>query len=481
MAGMHPVVGFDLDLTLIDSADGIVRTMLETARRMGRSVEPDDVRRQIGYPLPETTALLFGADLAEDAAAIYRSLYPEHGVPGTTLLAGVTESLAAVRSHGGRVVVVSAKAPPLVKALLEAHGLEVDAIVGDAFGEDKGVAIVQHGVHVFVGDHPGDMVGGVSGGATAVGVTTGSHGEEALRSAGAHLVLDSLVGFPAWLDGFVLDRRIDALAAGLRELSSVAVAFSGGADSAFLLAAAARVLGPENVLAVTAVSPSLPRRELLAAGEFAASLGVRHVRPRTDELSRTGYRDNDGDRCYFCKAELMDVVAPLAEREGIGHVATGTNADDAVAGFRPGIRAAAERGAVTPLQDAGLTKAQIREASRRWGLVTADKPAAACLSSRIAYGVPITPEGLARVDRAEAALRDALVAAGLDVENLRVRDLGDDRARIEVDRAIVDRVAALNAAHDAVRTAGFTAVDVDPGGFRSGSMNELLPDPTRFR
>jgi uncharacterized protein len=266
----------------------------------------------------------------------------------------------------------------------------------------------------------------------------------------------------------------------LRELSSVAVAFSGGADSAFLLAAAARELGPDNVLAVTAVSPSLPRRELLAAGDFAAELGVRHLRPRTDELSRDGYRANDGDRCYFCKAELMDVVALLAEREGYAHVATGTNADDAVAGFRPGIRAAAERGAVTPLRDAALTKAQIREASRRFGLVTADKPAAACLSSRIAYGVPITPEGLARVDRAESGLRDVLSAAGLAVNDLRVRDLGDDRARVEVDRSIVEPVTALPSALDAVREAGFEHVEVDPDGFRSGSMNELLPDPSRF-
>src|SRR3712207_6781149 len=121
-------------------------------------------------------------------------------------------------------------------------------------------------------------------------------------------------------------------------------------------------------------------------------------------------------------------------------VATGTNADDAVAGFRPGMRAAAERGAVTPLRDAGLTKAQIRTVSRRWGLVTADKPAAACLSSRVAYGIRITPERLARVERAEVSLRTALAAEGLTVHNLRVRDLGD-RARVEVDADLVDALA----------------------------------------
>ncbi len=147
-------------------------------------------------------------------------------------------------------------------------------------------------------------------------------------------------------------------------------------------------------------------------------------------MEREGYRANGGDRCFFCKAELIDVLTPLAEARGIGTVATGTNADDAVAGFRPGIRAADERGAVAPLRDAGLTKAQIREASHRWGLPTWDKPAAACLSSRVAYGVEVTPHRLARVERAEAAVRDLLAADGL--ANLRVRDLGD-RASVEVD------------------------------------------------
>ena len=185
------------------------------------------------------------------------------------------------------------------------------------------------------------------------------------------------------------------------------VAFSGGADSAFLLAAAARVLGPDNVVAATAVSGSLPSAELAAARDFAAGLGVRHVTPDTHELEREGYAANAGDRCYFCKAELLDVVRPLAERHGHTHVATGTNADDAVAGFRPGIRAAAERGAVTPLRDAGLTKAQVRAASRRLGLPTWDKPAAACLSSRIAYGVDDHPgpAGAGRPGRVGAARR----------------------------------------------------------------------------
>jgi len=174
-------------------------------------------------------------------------------------------------------------------------------------------------------------------------------------------------------------------------------------------------------------------------------------------------------------------VTPLAAELGLPHVVTGTNADDAVAGFRPGIRAAAERGALTPLLDAGFTKAQVRAASLRWSLATWEKPAAACLSSRIAYGVRITPAGLARVERAESALRAALDSAGLPVRNLRVRDLGGT-ARVEVDAALVPELAArpeLLATVAAV--ADFDEVVVDPRGFRSGAMNEMLTDPARRR
>lgn len=278
-------------------------------------------------------------------------------------------------------------------------------------------------------------------------------------------------------DPFLAD-RLQALDGQLRELGSVLVAFSGGADSAFLLAAALRALGSERVAAATAVSPSLPQVERAAAATFSAGLGVRHVFVDTHEMDRTGYRANAGDRCYFCKAELLDVVGPVAERLGLAHVATGTNADDAIAGFRPGIRAAHERGAATPLRDAELTKAQVRAASREWGLVTADKPAAACLSSRIAYGIAITPHRLARVEAAEAGLRTALAGAGLAVQDLRVRDLGDV-ARVEVDAA---QVATLASRPDLLAAVtGFERVEVDPRGFRSGSMNELLAEPTTQR
>jgi len=270
-------------------------------------------------------------------------------------------------------------------------------------------------------------------------------------------------------------RRLDQV---LRGLGSMLVAFSGGADSAFLLAAAVRAVGADNVVAATAISPSLPASELAAASRFANRLGVRHVTPATNELARDGYRANGGDRCFFCKAELLDVLAPIADDLGVAHIATGTNADDARAGFRPGIRAAAERGAFTPLKDADLTKAQVREASRQWGLPTWDKPAAACLSSRIAYGVEVTSARLARVERAETALRHRLAEAGIAVRDLRIRDLGEE-ARVEVDRGAVPDVADRPEILAAVE--GFQRVELDPRGFRSGSMNERLAEAERWR
>ena len=268
-----------------------------------------------------------------------------------------------------------------------------------------------------------------------------------------------------------LRERLAGLDDRLRDLDSVMVAFSGGADSAFLLAAAVRALGPARVVAATAVSASLPATELAQAKDFARDLGVRHYTPATDEMSRPGYATNGPSRCFHCKAELLDVLTPLADEIEIGTVATGTNADDIRAGFRPGIQAAAQAGAVTPLSDAGLTKEQVREASRAWGLVTADKPAAACLSSRVAYGIEISRDRLGRIERAERDLRASMIQAGLGVRNLRVRDLGD-RARVEVDPDLVDALLARTDLLESI--ADFDAVEVDRRGFRSGSMNDVL-------
>jgi pyridinium-3,5-biscarboxylic acid mononucleotide sulfurtransferase len=270
----------------------------------------------------------------------------------------------------------------------------------------------------------------------------------------------------------------ERLVAELAGYGRTLVAYSGGVDSSVVLAAAVRALGAGDVAAVTAVSPAVPAAEVAAARHFCAGLGVDHHAVPTSELEVDGYRENGPTRCYFCKSTLLDTAVEVATAFGFDAVATGTNASDVVAGFRPGIRAAAERGARTPLADAGLDKQAVREIARGWGLSTWDKPAAACLSSRIAFGVSITPYRLARVERAEAAARRLL--AGHNVYNLRVRDLGHS-VRLEVDAHLVATAQRDAAVRAAIGDAGFADAPLVVEAFRSGAMNELLPDPERWR
>jgi uncharacterized protein len=254
----------------------------------------------------------------------------------------------------------------------------------------------------------------------------------------------------------------------------LAVAYSGGADSALVLAAAARALGPAQVLALTAVSASLASGELATASDLAAALGVRHLAVPTRELERPGYRANGRDRCYFCKSEVLDALSLEAVRRGFQRIATGTNADDATDPFRPGIRAGRERGVRTPLLDAGLSKADVRAISRHWNLPTWDKPATPCLASRIHYGVEVTAPRLARVDRAETAVRALLRRSAITVTDLRVRDLGGI-ARVELPATDLPAVQAAPGLTDAVgralARAGFTDAAVEYGPFTSGRLN----------
>jgi pyridinium-3,5-biscarboxylic acid mononucleotide sulfurtransferase len=481
------VAGFDLDMTLVDSRAGIVHTLQDVVGEYGVELTDDDVWPTIGIPLKDALVRWLPEPDVDNAFTTYRERYPALGVPLTTVLPGAAEALSAVRELGGRVAVVSAKAEPAVRAVLERVGLEADLVVGDRFALGKAEVLREIRAQIYVGDHPGDVAAALGAQAVSVAVSTGPTPARDLATAGADIVLEDLRDFPAWLAGHVLAVRLAELDAALTALTGPAVvAFSGGTDSAFVLAAAVRALGPDRVVAATAVSPSLATGELERAAAFATGLGVRHETPATHELDRPGYVTNAGDRCYYCKSELIDVLTALDPVVAGATVITGTNADDARAGFRPGIRAAEERGAFAPLRDVGLTKAQIREASRRWGLTTWDKPAAACLSSRVAYGVPVTRDALARIDRAEQALRAALdtITPATRSINLRVRDLGDDRARLEIDRWLLDRLddaAPEDHLAAAVRSAGFTTVDIDPRGFRSGSMNDLLPQPELYR
>ncbi|QWF21553.1 haloacid dehalogenase-like hydrolase [Nocardioides sp. LMS-CY] len=466
------VVGFDLDMTLIDTAPGFCDVLAVLGAELGVDFPVAEMTSKLGPPLD----LLFEPYLEADAIAAagdrFRALYPDHAITGTPALGGAHEALAAVRRHGGRVVVVTGKYAPNAQLHLDHLALDHDLLEGWVWGVGKADVLRREGAMVYVGDHVHDVEGALAAGVLSVSVLTGGCTRAELEAAGTHAVLDSLADFPAWLDEHLLGLRLAALEADLRARGSVLVAYSGGADSAFLLAAAVRALGADNVAAATGYSHSLPMSERDPAREFAAGLGVEVLTPRTREIEREGYRANGADRCYFCKAELLDVLTPIAAEHHFAHVATGTNADDAVAGFRPGIRAADERGAIAPLRDAGLTKAQIRAASRAWGLPTWDKPAAACLSSRIAYGVEVTPHRLGRVERAEVAVRAALADRGL--VNLRVRDLGD-RASVEIDAALLPLDPATRAGVlDAVRGSGFGEAVVDRRGFRSGSMNEAL-------
>src|SRR6478735_1860984 len=431
------VVGFDLDMTLIDTAPGFRDVLGALGAELGVEFPVEEMTAKLGPPLDLLLEPYLAAEAIAPAGDRFRALYPDHAIVGTPALHGAHDAIAAVRRHAGRVVVVTGKYPANAQLHLDHLAFDVDHLEGWVWGVGKADVLRREGAAIYVGDHVHDVEGALAAGAISVSVLTGGCTREELETAGTHVVLDDLSAFPAWLDEHLLDLRLAALEADLRERGSVLVAYSGGADSAFLLAAAVRALGAGNVAAATGYSHSLPMSERDPAREFAESLGAEVLTPETHEMERDGYRANAGDRCYFCKAELLDVLTPLAAQRGLAHVATGTNADDAVAGFRPGIRAAAERGAIAPLRDAGLTKEQVREASRRWGLPTWDKPAAACLSSRVAYGVEVTPHRLARVERAEAAVRAALARHGVPVRDLRVRDLGD-RASVEIDAVLLE-------------------------------------------
>jgi uncharacterized protein len=257
---------------------------------------------------------------------------------------------------------------------------------------------------------------------------------------------------------------IEALRARLVDLERVVVAFSGGVDSALLTWVAHDTLGPDRVLAATAVSPSLPGSELDAARAWAGGHGIRWTGVETDEADRPAYVANGTDRCFHCKAALMDGLAPLAAAEGAA-IALGVNVDD-LGDHRPGQSAAAGAGAVFPLVDAGFTKAIVRATARHLGLEVWDKPAAACLASRLPYGTPVTLGTLQRVADAEAGLR------ALGFAQLRVRHYGD-LARIEVPDA--DLEAAVRRRREvvaAVRAAGYRYTTVDLEGFRSGNLND---------
>jgi uncharacterized protein len=263
-----------------------------------------------------------------------------------------------------------------------------------------------------------------------------------------------------------LERKRSTAVERLREAGGVVVALSGGVDSAVLLLLALEALGRDRVLAVSGRSDSLADADLEDAFEVARQLGARHRVVETREIDRPGYRANRGDRCFHCREELFEILRSVADREGLPAVAYGAIRDD-LGDHRPGMEAASRAGALAPLLEAGFTKEDVRAEARRAGLAVRDKPAAACLSSRLPAGTEVTPERLRQVERAEAAVR------ALGFESFRVRYHGEI-GRIELDEAGLSRLADPDLRRDlgeAVRKAGFRYAAVELRPFRSGSLS----------
>jgi pyridinium-3,5-biscarboxylic acid mononucleotide sulfurtransferase len=262
----------------------------------------------------------------------------------------------------------------------------------------------------------------------------------------------------------------------LRGYGRVAVAYSGGIDSTVVARAAYEALG-DAAIAVTAVSESLAAGELEEAQDLAQIIGIRHRVIRTEEFADPNYRRNDSDRCYFCKSELYGRLSGMLNELSVEVIASGANTDD-LGDYRPGLRAASEHGIRHPLQECGLSKADVRALARGWGLPTWDKPATPCLSSRVAYGEDPTPERVRMIDQAEQWLRQR----GFRV--LRVRYHKGDLARIEVPLDELPRFVELQLRGEliaAFRALGFKFVTLDLEGFRSGSMNSVIPIESLLR
>ena len=263
-----------------------------------------------------------------------------------------------------------------------------------------------------------------------------------------------------------IQTKLDRLRAVLRGYGSVLCTYSGGVDSTFLLKVAHDVLG-DRCVAMTAISATMARAEVEEARSLCAEMGCRLEVVESHELERPGFAENPVDRCYHCKTELLGLARPLADRLGLAEVLVGTNVDD-LGDYRPGLQAARERGARQPMVEAGLSKAEIREASRELGLRTWDKPQLACLSSRFPYGTRITPERLRQVDGFEEDLR------ALGFRQLRVR-FHEQLARLELEPEALPRALELRERLvELGRKHGFTCVALDLAGFRSGSLNALV-------
>jgi uncharacterized protein len=275
------------------------------------------------------------------------------------------------------------------------------------------------------------------------------------------------VGFKNQL--MTLEQKTEKIKSLIREMDSALVAFSGGVDSTLVLALAHEVLR-EKALAVTAQSNSVPNREMQASRQLAKEIGARHLVVKTEEMSNPEYRANPANRCYHCKTELYSSLKKIAYEKNISTILNGINTDD-LGDYRPGIDSAREQGVRSPLVEAGFTKQDVRDLSKLMGLSIWNKPAMACLSSRIPYGQPVTAEKLSRVEQAE----DILLSLGF--KQVRVRHL-DTEACIELDKSEIPRYQSDEFMQKSVQekliALGFSNVVLDPEGYRMGSLNEAL-------
>jgi uncharacterized protein len=270
--------------------------------------------------------------------------------------------------------------------------------------------------------------------------------------------------------GVTVNEKHKRLQAILKEMGSVAIGYSGGVDSTLLLKVAVDVLGG-RVVAMIGRSATYPSREFEEAVALAGRIGARCVVVDTGETDVLKFRENPPDRCYYCKTELFDKLGEIAAREQLAWIADGTITDD-IGDFRPGMKAKSERSVRSPLLEAGMGKADVRELSQQLGLPTWNKPAFACLSSRFPYGMSITPENLNRIDRAETFLRD------LGFRSFRVRFHDERTARIEVGKEEINRLMSDEVREnivDQLKRLGFAYITLDLQGYRTGSMNEVLP------
>jgi uncharacterized protein len=274
------------------------------------------------------------------------------------------------------------------------------------------------------------------------------------------------------IDTSLLIAKEHRLLESLKGLGSVVIGFSGGVDSTLLLACAKEALGKDNVLAVIGISETYPERELAEAMRLADLLDISYRTVRTEETDVLKFQENPPDRCYYCKTELFSKLEPIRQSIGFAHVIDGTNLDD-LGEFRPGTRARTEQEVVSPLADAQLTKAEIRELSRKRGLPTSEKPSFACLSSRFPYHISIDKAKLKRIDAAENLLYDL----GFNVVRVRYHD--DNTARVEIGVKEFSKLLqeqTRQAALEGLKSLGFVYITLDLQGFRSGSMNEVLTE-----